>query len=199
MKIIDIILNDILNLFNLNNNFLVIFILIIKNIILIIFITYYLLNVNFEFAIINNNIIKIVIDNEYQYSVFENDLTFDNYSSILKPIAIYNPQIIDINNNNYNSNNENFINKTVLLTRIRNSVNLAKHHGINYKNDNNMEIILNQEIDIFLMNEYINFPFFLIWKNQNFFDLINKIKKQFDCYNKLIEIELDKFVKNIKK
>ena len=108
MKIIDIILNDILNLFNLNNNFLVIFILIIKNIILIIFITYYLLNVNFEFAIINNNIIKIEIDNEYQYSVFENDLTFDNYSSILKPIAIYNPQIIDINNNNYNSNN--FIN-----------------------------------------------------------------------------------------
>ena len=131
---------------------------------------------------------------------YENDMNFDNYTTNLKPIAIYYPQILDINE----SDSYKFINKTFLFKNINNSVALAKKHGIYgfaiyYNYNKRFAYILNEEIDIFLSNKYINFPFFLIWKNKNFFDLINQFRNKVVSYTQLLEVRLDKFVKNIKR
>ena len=179
--------------------------LFIKNIILI-FIFYFALNND---MLINNGNEKIIeIDNELEYSKYEEDINFENFSSKVKPIAIYYPQIIDININDFdfnkfNKNNFAF-NKTILFNKLRHSVTLAKNHGIygfgiNYIYNNNLEFILNQELDLFLNNYYIHFPFFLIWKTKYFIDLINHLKKKiFSCKN-LLQSEIDKFVKNVKR
>ena len=159
--------------------------------------------------LINNGNEKIIeIDNELEYSKYEEDINFENFSSKVKPIAIYYPQIIDININDFdfnkfNKNNFAF-NKTILFNKLRHSVTLAKNHGIygfgiNYIYNNNLEFILNQELDLFLNNYYIHFPFFLIWKTKYFIDLINHLKnKIFSCKN-LLQSEIDKFVKNVKR
>ena len=117
--------------------------------------------------------VEIEIDNEFDYPSYEKDLSFLNYSSNLKPIAIYNPKTINNNNENFT-----FINKTKLLSEVKTSVQMAKNHGIYgfgiyyiYYNNNSLESFLNQEINIFSNDKYINFPFFLIWKNKNFIDL----------------------------
>jgi hypothetical protein len=158
----------------------------------------------------NENPIEIEIDNEFEYPSYETDLSFRNYSSNLKPIAIYYPKTIDININDLKSNkfikqSSLFVNKNKILSEIKNSVKLAEKHGIYgfgiyyiYYN-NSFESILNQEINIFSNNNYINFPYFLIWNNTNFIDFINKLKSEYHNYRKLLELELDKFVKTISK
>ena len=157
----------------------------------------------------NKNFIGIEIDNEFEYPSYEKDLSFQNYSSNLKPIAIYYPKVFDININEFISNKFNtkslFINKTKLKSEIKTSVKIAKNHGIYgfgiyyiYYN-NHLDSILNQEINIFSNDKYINFPYFLIWKNENFNYWINRYKnKCFNFKNKL-ELKLDKFVKAISK
>ena len=206
MKIINII-NGVYNYFYFcfNKNFLIV-LLIVKNIILIILIYYFDLNIEMNS---NNNNKKIIeIDNALEFPKYEDNISFSNYSSELKPIAIYYPQIIDINNNDLELNklNENFFNfnKTFLFNKIRNSVTLAKNHGIYgfgiyYIYNNNLEKIINKEIDLFLNNHYIDFPFLLIWKTKYFIELLNLLKVKFISYKKLLESELDKFVKNVKR
>ena len=124
----------------------------------------------------------------------------------MKPIAIYYPEIFNININDSDSleiNERNLIfNKSYLISKIRNAVDLAKSHGIYgfgiYYQFFSKSKDLNKEVNIITKNKYINFPFFLIWKINNFIDFINDSKSNFSSYGKLLEFELDKFVKHIK-
>lgn len=111
--------------------------------------------------------------------VYENDISFNKYQTKIKPIAFYYPEYINISYTKYfNIKN----NVTRLKTRkieklIQEQTKLAKCHGIygfaiyfdifnqNYYND-----IINN----FLLDE-TNFPFFLIWKNDNLENIDNKI------------------------
>ena len=73
---------------------------------------------------------------------------------------------------------------------ILNQINLAKSHGIfgfaiYYDSEYNKEDY-NQLLDIFLENKTNYFSFLIIWKNNNF-------------KNNLLKMELEKFIKNIKK
>ena len=145
--------------------------------------------------------VEIEIDNEFEYPSYEKDLSFLNYSTNLKPIAIYFPKNINIINKNFT-----FINKTKLFSEVKTSVKMAKNHGIYgfgifyiYYNNNSLDSFLNKEINIFSKDKYINFPYFLIWENKNFIDLINRLKNECFNFKRLLELELDKFVKTISK
>ena len=84
---------------------------------------------------------------------------------------------------------------------ILKQIELAKSHGIYgfgiYYYWFSGKKLFEKTIDIFLENKNINFPFFLIWKNENFKRIINNnillIKQK---YNK---INIDKFINGIKK
>ena len=84
---------------------------------------------------------------------------------------------------------------------ILKQIELAKSHGIYgfgiYYYWFSGKKLFEKTIDIFLENKNINFPFLLIWKNENFKRIINNnillIKQN---YNK---INIDKFINDIKK
>ena len=57
----------------------------------------------------------------------------------------------------------------------------------------------NKVLDIFLENEIIDFSFMIIWKNENFFEQIEILKDNILNDIQLLENELNKFIKKIKK
>ena len=160
----------------------------------IIFVKFYV--IIFIILIFNKNLIpdirnkkKVEIDNNFDISLYENNLNFSNYSTEIKPIALYFSE--------YNNFNQNFINNSQTIINnyeiILKQINLAKEHGIYgfaiYYNFGSIQEERNNIFSFFLENEDINFKFLLIWKNDNFENLNSSN----------IKIILNKFIKTIKK
>lgn len=139
---------------------------------------------------------------------------FSNFSSSIKPIALYYPEFSNFNINftylrNNNDHNYNIdINQDDLIDinkdkiqKIKNQINLAKSHGIYgfaiyflfYFNNTYIK-----DISIFLNNEELEIPFLLIWGNNNFFNLYNIVQKENNDEEKILSILFNKFVNQIK-
>ena len=174
---------------------------------------------------INNEKIKVEIDNKLNLSLYENDFDFSNYSTGIKPIAIYIPEfkykIFNINiivnktshNNNLNIckynksynqiiyNNKEY-NKSFISNLIFNKIKLAKNHGIYgfaiYYDWNYNLASMYSDIDIIFENKYNSFPFFLIWKNDNLENFFNDFKNS-ELSIILFNIIINKIIKDIKK
>ena len=122
--------------------------------------------------------------------------------SRLKPIALYYPE-----NNYININNHLFcgINYNEIDTKrkiIFNQIKLAKNHGIygfaiNYIFLNSKWNIYDEIVNIFLSNK--QFHFLLNWENSNLIDSINELNNITKNTYKLLKIQLERFVKRIKK
>ena len=155
---------------------------------------------------------QINLDNELQ-PAYESNINFSNYSSILKPIALYYPENNNFNfnyvnssyNNNYYfkfNNNNNLVGKNNdKIKKIERQIELAKSHGIygfgimfifNFKST------YKKDISFFLNEEKIEFPFLLIWENSNFRKLCNIIKKKVKQKINFSSIVLNKFVNQVK-
>ena len=189
-------------------------------IILIFFI--YLKNINIYKE---NNIVEI--DNNINDSIFENDLDFSGFQTELKIIAIYYPQylkndIIYFNNKTkfgINNNTNPLINEykqarklftnihlgkdKKLSTLIKEQIKLAKNHGIfgfgiNYYWFSG-QIFDDESINLFLYDNNINFPFFLIWKNDEYFLNNSKIKNTIIIKQDYKKEEIIIFINDIKK
>ena len=202
--------------------------LLFLNKILKIFIFYILLSFN-HYNYFNNKIIIEIDNNIKNYNnniLFENDLDFSNYTTKIKAIAIFYPEYLYFNNNyfnkkkinksnNFNNSNQKFNGyKNIYYEYINNKnysiiefiklqVKLAKHHGIygfaiNYYWFSG-KILYDEPINLLLNNKEINFPFFIIWKNDKYksnyyYNNTNiLIKSNFTIY------DINNFIKDIKK
>ncbi len=154
---------------------------------IIFFLILYVININKEIR-------QIDIDNLFNDN-YEIDIDFSQYSSEIKPIALYIPEEENGNNQfNLYNNHSNYRSE-----KIKHQVNLAKRHGIYgfgiyYKWSIDNDNIFDKQIDIFSDNKTINFPFILLFNYEDFENRNNNIKN-----NAHIEIEIDKFIKDIKK
>jgi hypothetical protein len=126
---------------------------------------------------INYNKIEINLDNELAPK-YEKNINYSNYSSIIKPIALYYPEFININVNYFNINSINasdyktYINQSNIyfengnkLEKFKNQTKLARNHGIYgfaicFVFEFNSTYL--DEISFFVNNKEIEFPFFLI-------------------------------------
>ena len=157
----------------------------------------------------NTKEIYIDIDN-YLYE-YENNINFSNYSTDIKLIALYLPEI-NYDETNYNNsmksniikkaqttkhkkeNNENLYYDHTDIDSLLKTINIAKSHGIygfaiDYYWFRNKKI-LEKPLDLFLNNQNIKFNFMLIWK-KNIWNYKDNIEK----YNNHLVI---KFIKDIK-
>lgn len=154
---------------------------------IIFFLILYVININKEIR-------QIDIDNLFNDN-YEIDIDFSKYSSEIKPIALYIPEEENSNNQfNLYNNHSNYRSE-----KIKHQVDLAKRHGIYgfgiyYKWSIDNDNIFDKQIDIFSDNKTINFPFILLFNYEDFENRNNNIKN-----NAHIEIEIDKFIKDIKK
>ena len=146
---------------------------------------------------------KVDLNNKINITLYEENLNFSSYSTSIKSIALYFP---DLNYNNkylfnYKKNNE-FISYSSIMKKIKKQIELAKSHGIygfaifyNFYNK-----LFNLILNFFLDNKEINFPFFLIWKNDYINILLNySLKKAFFNKQRIIQIELEIFIQKINK
>lgn len=142
--------------------------------------------------------INLDLDNEFP-PIYEENINFSNYTSNIKPIALYYPEF---NNFNFNYTNKTNINTNQnKITKLKNQIELAKNHGIygfaiHFIFDFNNKYL--DDINIFLEKE-IDFPFFLIWKNNNFNNLYNSLNNDNNNNNenKINKIIFKKFAKQI--
>ena len=179
-----------LNLINIfNKRFIRDFIFLIKISFFILF------SYNFN---IKKSDINLDLDNEFP-PIYEENINFSNYTSNIKPIALYYPEF---NNFNFNYTNKTNINTNQnKITKLKNQIELAKNHGIygfaiHFIFDFNNKYL--DDINIFLEKE-IDFPFFLIWKNNNFNNLYNSLNNDNNNNNenKINKIIFKKFAKQI--
>ena len=121
----------------------------------------------------------INIDNEFKLNTYENDITFQNYETNLKPIAFYHPEYNNISFFKYfnSSFKEHIINHEKIYELVDQQVKLAKNHLIygfavyyNAFHISNISII---SIDAFLNK--VKFPFFIIWRNDEIDRIDNNI------------------------
>ena len=141
--------------------------------------------------------------------MFENDSTFTNYSSDIKSIIFFYPEyiynknanLLNFNKSNYYLHEENIskFDKINLFEIVRKKVELAMNHGIYgfciyYNLDFSVKI--NNILQI-LQNKILNFPFFIIWKNENL-ESIN-INSNSSNTEELYLKTLDIFINNTKK
>lgn len=141
----------------------------------------------------NNNIIKVDIDNLINEK-YEKDIDFSKYSSEVKPIAIFIPEVENIYNQFKSISKSN--NKS---EKIKQKVDLAKRHGIYgfgiyYKWSFENYSKFDNEINIFSDNKTINFPFLLLCEYEDLDKKYNNIMN-----NPYLETEIETFIKNIKK
>lgn len=133
-----------------------------------------------EYVYINVSQNKIIeIDNKFKTKLYENDISFKDYETTIKPIAFYHPEYINISYNKYFNKNE--MPKqpgiTVIEQVIEKQTRLAKNHGIygfaiyfDLFDLNYCHNILNN-----FSSDKINFPFFLIWKNDEIKNITEEI------------------------
>ena len=152
------------------------------------FIYSYLFFIDYIF-IHNDNKEIINIDNEFTVNLHESDLKFGKYKTNLKPIAFYYPEYNNISYYKYfnNSFKQNIISNNSIYKLVKKQVKLAKNHLIYgfaiYYDLFNITNISCISIEAFLNK--VNFPFFMVWRNEeidiidnNTLDiLINKIER----------------------
>ena len=128
------------------------------------------------------------IDNEFKINLYETETFFENITTKIKPIALYHPEFNNISYIKYFNKSKKYIkpNKYDIEALIKAQINIARKHQIygfafyfkiskkEYYSRITLNIILNKT----------DFPFFLIWKNDEY-KIINK-------YN------IDEFIINIK-
>ena len=89
------------------------------------------------------------------------------------------------------------------LETIMKQIELAKNHGIYgfgiYYYWFSGKKLFEKTIDFFLENKSINFPFFLIWKNENFKRKIYQSNNIILIKQKYAKDDIEKFIKDIKK
>ena len=107
---------------------------------------------------------KITIDNRIKY-YFEDNISFSKYSTTIKPIALYNPEIYLMKSLN---NHTTFLINDLIYKKLEHQINLAKTHGIYgfgiyyfWPFDNNN---FNETLEILLENKNLDINFFLIFK-----------------------------------
>ena len=139
----------------------------------------FILKYVFVFSLFSNLIFKqkicpsikkknlIEIDNKLKLNLYENDVSFNQYQTKIKPIAFYYPEYNNISYSKFFNNNKtlNQLNIDDIEKLIERQTKLAKNHGI---------YGFATYFDLFYTNYYhyilssfnkLNFPFFLIWKN----------------------------------
>ena len=157
-----------LNLYNIN--YIIKYVYFLFSYTYIFFIDYIYINTN------NREIINI--DNEFKFKLYENDINYINYNTKFKPIAFYYPEYNNFSFYKYfNNSSKNFhLNEKTINSLIQAQIKLAKNHKIYgfaiYYNPFKFDKISRITINSFL-NE-MNFPFFLIWKNDDI-DEVNNI------------------------
>lgn len=140
----------------------------------------------------------IEIDNKIIIKSYENNINFSSYSTDIKAIAFFFPNNINYYNNIRKKSYK--ANKTI-TDIIKEQTNLAKNHGI-YGFGIYYDLfgeIDNKVLDIFFENEIIDFSFMIIWKNENYFKQIQILNDNILNDIELLENELNKFIKKIKK
>ena len=161
---------------------------------------------------INDYKVEINLDNELPPK-YENNINYSNYSTIIKPIALYYPEFnnININYSNINSTNasifKTYINHSNLnsqnqnkLEKVKSQIELARNHGIYgfaicFTFEFNSTYL--DEITYFFNNKEIEFPFLLIWKNNNFNNLYNSIKNSNNSETEIIQYIFNELVNEI--
>ena len=129
---------------------------------------------------------EIVINNKIGL-IKEDNKDFSNYNTSIKAIALFNQNILNIDE--INDEEKNYFNNKVIINKIENQINLAKNHGIygfafNYFWSSDKKVI-NDPLDLIKSNLNLEINFFLIFENINFLKgqkhninkFINDIKK----------------------
>ena len=158
-------------------------------------------------------------DNNINLMYYEKNIDFSNYSTDIKALAIYLPNLYFINktyfgfNRDYNTLtilqnfarrykqrilDNNYINNYNLKTIIRKQIKLAKSHGIYgfaiYYYWFSGITIFEKPLNIFYKNK-MNFHYLLIWKNEKIMNKNNEIILE----EKYEKNDSEKFIKDIKK
>ena len=172
------------------------------------------------------------IDINNEFSLFENNIDFSNYSTDIKIIALYLPQFHSFkeNDNWWGKNFTEWTNvkkskplyeghhqprkpgddKNYLgyyyLTKpeiFKKQINLAKSHGIYgfgfYYYWFSGKRLLEKPLDIYLNNKDLDFPFLLIWANENWTRNWNGKNKNILIKQQYKEKDPENFIKDIKK
>ena len=130
----------------------------------------------------------VEIDNDFKLDPYENETIYQKKSK-LKPIAICYPDCNNISyfkyfNKSFDSNISSNENELLVNTQV----NLAKNHqthGPTIDHDtSHTNIFTNETMNIFLNK--IQFPFFLLWRNDKIHNDKTKIKCFFDNIKKYI-------------
>ena len=110
---------------------------------------------------------QIILDNKFT-AEYEDDISFSEYYTTIKPITLYNPKYYIINNSSINNTYD------IDLKKLKDQINLAKNHGIYgfgfyyyYPYDKNFS---NNPLDIMVENKQLDINFLLIYEP----DLIGK-------------------------
>ena len=158
-------------------------------------------------------------DNNINLMYYEKNIDFSNYSTDIKALAIYLPNLYFINKTYFRSNRDyntltilqnfarrykqrildnNYINNYNLKTIIRKQIKLAKSHGIYgfaiYYYWFSGITIFEKPLNIFYKNK-MNFHYLLIWKNEKIMNKNNEIILE----EKYEKNDSEKFIKDIKK
>ena len=151
--------------------------------------------VDYNRTILNENF-SIYVDIDNLFSLYENNIDFSNHSNIIKCLAFYSPEFfykekwIHINNakslfKGHNQPRKPYIeNKELIygnysdLDIIVNDIKLAKSHGIYgfaiYYYWSYDKILFGKPLELYFENKnIIDFPFILVWKNNNDSNIIN--------------------------
>ena len=130
----------------------------------------------------------IEIDNEFKINSYEKDITFKYNSTKLKPIALYHPEYNKKSYYKYFNKTRGYskLNGKNIESLIKAQINLARNHQIYgfaiYFKLINTDYYTKSTLDVFINK--LDFPFFIIWKND-----------EYKILNKYI---IDEFIKNIK-
>ena len=134
---------------------------ILKILIIICSIIFFIMNVAYLYSKIN-----IDLDNRIN-SEIEDDISFSEYSSTIKPIALYNPKDYEINNSLINIKKPIYT-YDIDVKKLEDQINLAKSHGIYgfgfYYFWPHDKKISNSPLDIIIENKQLDLKFFLIWE-----------------------------------
>ena len=142
--------------------------------------------------------IGIELDNKLEDNLYESDASFIKYQTKIKPIAFYYPEYNNISyfklfHKNMNFNLLNFVDIEHLIEK---QTTIAKNHGIYgfaiYFDLLNINYYHNITINLF--SHKSNFPFFLIWEND---EIKNKDKQIIEQLIKFIQQHLisDNYIK----
>ena len=144
---------------------------------------------------------KKIIKTDNYISLYENNINFSEYSTDIKVIALYLPNI------NYNSskNNQNLNYNYTLINSmtIKKYVELAKNHGIYgfaiYYYGIYLNNLLEDPINLLLNDKDIDFHYLLIWSSENNQKYMNeKDKNNFINNIEYKENDYESLIKNIK-